>query len=275
MPQSYSRNSPGLLGFPWVLPDDDRWYSSHIPFDFIHIHAYIPEKNVLPNIRLFFSQKKDKKNGKTWIHMTYNSLSEKNTKTREFPLGPNALRLWDREKTPCGLLSRGHWNHTTFWGGKVSSRKMKLEILDGTLDCLFVFSTNFARNVSGNVTNSMFFCGLADGPPGGWSTSHVSRVSGWLGGNGNSRCSDRVDRPMGAWLLDVGQLHVDVVCLLSFLFGVWSIFLRIPDMLNFWGLCHHLGRIHFVSGSKLLSNEIHVCHVDAAEWSNLMDHAIN
>lgn len=32
--------------------------------------------------------------------------------------------------------------------------------------------------------------------------------------------SDRVDRPMGAWLVDVGQLHVDVVCLLSFLFGV-------------------------------------------------------
>lgn len=42
--------------------------------------------------------------------MTYNSLSEKKhkKKKREFPLGPNALRLWDREKTPCGLLSRGH-----------------------------------------------------------------------------------------------------------------------------------------------------------------------
>lgn len=62
--------------------------------------ACIPEKKCVAKHSFVFSPRKDKKNGKTWIHMTYNSLSEKNTKTREFPLGPNALRLWDREKPP-------------------------------------------------------------------------------------------------------------------------------------------------------------------------------
>ena len=97
---------------------------------------------------------------------------------------------------------------------------MKLEILDGTLDCLFVFSTNFARNVSGNVTNSMFFVVLLMVRRGVGQRPMCRGCLVDLVETETAVVSDRVDRPMGAWLMDVGKLHVDVVCLLSFLFGV-------------------------------------------------------
>lgn len=60
---------------------DDTLHTSHLT-SYTYIHIYL-KKNVLPSIRLFFPQKKTKKSEKTWIHMTYNSLSEKKTQKHE------------------------------------------------------------------------------------------------------------------------------------------------------------------------------------------------